>query len=60
MKKAMVEKTPQVWNAWFICSWDGYVTAASIMIHQPVKNWKEENTLTLHQQQDTFSCLIQL
>lgn len=35
----MVEKTPHVWKAWFICSWDGYVTAASIMIHQPVKNW---------------------
>jgi len=40
MKKAMVEKTPHVWKAWFICSWDGYVTAASIIIHQPVKNWK--------------------
>lgn len=38
MKKAMVEKTPQVWKAWFICSWVGYATAASIMIHQPVKN----------------------
>lgn len=38
MKNAKVEKTPQVWKAWFICSCDGYMTAASIMIHQPVKN----------------------
>lgn len=44
MKNAMVEKTPHVWNAWFICSWDGYVTAASIMIHQPVKNRTPETT----------------
>lgn len=38
MKNAKVEKTPHVWKAWFICSCDGYMTAASIMIHQPVKN----------------------
>lgn len=43
MKNAMVEKTPHVWKAWFICSWDGYVTAASIMIHQPVKNWGQRS-----------------
>lgn len=40
MKNAKVEKTPHVWKAWFICSCDGYMTAASIMIHQPVKNWE--------------------
>lgn len=38
MKKASVENTPQVWKAWFICSGLGYTTAASIIIHQPVKN----------------------
>lgn len=39
-----MEKTPQVWKAWFICSWSGYMTAASIMIHQPVKNWEHRRS----------------
>lgn len=40
MKKASVENTPQVWKAWFSCPGAGYTTAASIMTHQPVKNWR--------------------
>ncbi len=38
MRKAIVAITPQVWYAWWNCSSLGYIIAASMMIHQPVKN----------------------
>lgn len=40
MRKATVAMTPQVWYAWWNSSSAGYFTAASMMIHQPVKNCK--------------------
>lgn len=52
MKKAKVEKTPQVWKAWFIWSCEGYMTAASIMIHQPVKNWDQRTGVSPPSQQE--------
>lgn len=42
IRKAIVAITPQVWYAWWNCSSLGYIIAASMMIHQPVKNWEEK------------------
>lgn len=33
----MVAMTPQAWYEWLNCSILGYITAASMMIHHPVK-----------------------
>lgn len=38
MRKASVAMTPHVWKAWWKSASSGYFTAASMMIHHPVKN----------------------
>ena len=43
MRKATVAMTPQVWKAWWNSSSAGYFTAASMMIHQPVKHCKNKS-----------------
>lgn len=67
MRKASVAMTPQVWKAWWNSASSGYFTAASMMIHHPVKNctnhkheharqmWTELKQEALHHRHKTKS-----